>query len=50
MIAANAALANSYDYSHVVLRVLMTVSAFCTSFDLISRVHSQQQPVAKEVA
>jgi NO-binding membrane sensor protein with MHYT domain len=50
MIAANAALANSYDDPQVVLRVLITGSAFCAALDLVSRLHSQQQLVAKEVA
>jgi len=50
MIAANAALASSYDYPQVVLSVLITVSVFCAALNLVKRVHSHRQPGAKEVA
>jgi hypothetical protein len=50
MIAAEAALARSYDYFQVALPVSKTISAFCATLDLLNGVRSQRQPVAKELA
>ena len=47
MIAANAALANSYDYLQAALSVLMVVSAVWPVVDLVRRVHRQQQIVLR---